>query len=54
VQGGRDFLVLTEPLLERLEQKEKDVKVIRVKKIDLSEHCDLCVSFILWAAATRD
>lgn len=43
LQGGRDFLVLTEPLLERLEEKEKDVEVIRVKKIDLSEHCDLCV-----------
>lgn len=35
--------MLTEPLLERLEEKEKDVEVIRVKKIDLSEHCDLYV-----------
>lgn len=35
--GGRDYLVLTEPLLERLEQKEKDVKVIRVEKLDVSE-----------------
>lgn len=29
--------MLTEPLLERLEQKEKDVKVIRVEKLDVSE-----------------
>lgn len=35
--GGRDYLVLTEPLLERLEQKEKDVEVIRVEKLDVSE-----------------
>ena len=35
--GGRDYLVLTEPLLERLEQKETDVKVIRVEKLDVSE-----------------
>ncbi|KAK8844816.1 hypothetical protein IAR55_006666 [Kwoniella newhampshirensis] len=43
--GGRDFLVLTEPLLERLEKKETDVKVIKVSKLDLSEHCDF-----YWAA----
>ncbi|GHJ88378.1 hypothetical protein NliqN6_4780 [Naganishia liquefaciens] len=43
--GGRDYLVLTEPLLERLEQKETDVKVIRVEKLDVSEHCDF-----YWAA----
>lgn len=35
--GGRDYLVLTEPLLERLEKKEKDVKVLRVEKLDVSE-----------------
>lgn len=35
--GGRDYLVLTEPLLERLEKKEKDVEVIKVTKLDLSE-----------------
>ena len=35
--GGRDYLVLTEPLLDRLAEKEKEVKVIRVKKLDLSE-----------------
>lgn len=46
--------MLTEPLLERLEEKEKDVEVIRVKKIDLSEHCDLYVlrppppSLVIW------
>ncbi|GJN89599.1 hypothetical protein Rhopal_002586-T1 [Rhodotorula paludigena] len=38
--GGKDYLVLTEPLLERLEQKEKDVQVIRVQKMDDGEHCD--------------
>ncbi|CDZ98439.1 Triglyceride lipase-cholesterol esterase [Phaffia rhodozyma] len=43
--GGRDLLVLTEPLLKRLEEKEPDVQVIRIKKIDLSEHCDF-----YWAA----
>lgn len=43
--GGKDYLVLTEPLLERLETKEKDVKVIRVEKLDVSEHCDF-----YWAA----
>lgn len=37
LQGGRDFLVLTEPLLDRLAEKETEVKVIRVKKLDLSE-----------------
>lgn len=43
--GGRDYLVLTEPLLERLATKEKDVKVIKVTKLDKSEHCDF-----YWAA----
>lgn len=43
--GGRDFLVLTEPLLERIQTKEKTVKLIRAEKLDLSEHCDF-----YWAA----
>lgn len=43
--GGRDLLVLTEPLLERLATKEKDVNVIKVTCIDKSEHCDF-----YWAA----
>ncbi|ORX35150.1 Alpha/Beta hydrolase protein [Kockovaella imperatae] len=43
--GGKDYLVLAEPLLERLKHKEKDVKVIKVTKLDESEHCDF-----YWAA----
>ncbi|WVF69990.1 hypothetical protein IAT40_004775 [Kwoniella sp. CBS 6097] len=43
--GGRDFLVLAEPLIERMEKKEKDVNVIKVTKLDKSEHCDF-----YWAA----
>ncbi|BEI82820.1 hypothetical protein CcaverHIS002_0306880 [Cutaneotrichosporon cavernicola] len=43
--GGRDYLVLCEPLLERLKHKEKDVRVLKVTKLDLSEHCDF-----YWAA----
>jgi hypothetical protein len=35
--GGRDYLVLAEPLLERMRVKEKDVNVIKVTKLDLSE-----------------
>ena len=35
--GGRDYLVLAEPLLERLEKVEKDVKVIRFERIEESE-----------------
>ncbi|GAA5820182.1 hypothetical protein JCM10212_006498, partial [Sporobolomyces blumeae] len=38
--GGKDYLVLTEPLLERLETHETDVDVIRVQKMDDGEHCD--------------
>ncbi|BGO98691.1 Alpha/Beta hydrolase fold [Rhodotorula toruloides] len=38
--GGKDYLVLTEPLLERLEKQETDVQVIRVQKMDDGEHCD--------------
>lgn len=35
--GGKDYLVLTEPLLERIEEKEKTVKLIRVERLDKSE-----------------
>jgi hypothetical protein len=35
--GGRDFLVLTEPLLDRLQTKDTDVEIIRVEKLDASE-----------------
>ncbi|GAA6022115.1 hypothetical protein JCM10207_000767 [Rhodosporidiobolus poonsookiae] len=38
--GGKDYLVLTDPLLERLEVHETDVQVIRVQKMDDGEHCD--------------
>ena len=35
--GGRDYLVLTEPLLERLERKEREVRVLKVTKLEESE-----------------
>ncbi|TKY86984.1 hypothetical protein EX895_003661 [Sporisorium graminicola] len=38
--GGMDFLVLTDPLIERLEQREKCVKLLRFKRQDEAEHCD--------------
>lgn len=38
--GGKDYLVLAEPLLERLRTHETDVQVIRVQKMDDGEHCD--------------
>ncbi|GAA5865977.1 hypothetical protein JCM3774_005546 [Rhodotorula dairenensis] len=38
--GGKDYLVLAEPLLERLRVHETDVQVIRVQKMDDGEHCD--------------
>ncbi|GAA5987020.1 hypothetical protein JCM10908_000994 [Rhodotorula pacifica] len=38
--GGKDYLVLAEPLLERLRVHETDVQVIRVQKLDDGEHCD--------------
>jgi len=41
----QDYLVLVDPLLERLQEQEKAVKVIRTKRIELSEHCDF-----YWAA----
>ncbi|KAJ9476214.1 Sterol esterase 2 [Pseudozyma hubeiensis] len=38
--GGMDFLVLTDPLIERIEQKEKNVELLRFKRQDEAEHCD--------------
>lgn len=38
--GGMDFLVLTDPLIERLETTETDVRVIRFKRQEEAEHCD--------------
>lgn len=33
--------VLLDPLLERLKNQEKDVKVTRVHRMDEGEHCDM-------------
>lgn len=38
--GGMDFLVLTEPLLDRLENEESDVRLLRYKRQEEAEHCD--------------
>jgi len=38
--GGRDLLIATEPLLDRLKNHEAHVRVIRVQHIEESEHCD--------------
>ncbi|EJD00800.1 alpha/beta-hydrolase [Fomitiporia mediterranea MF3/22] len=38
--GGRDYLVATEPLLERIREREKGVKLVRVEKVPTYEHCD--------------
>lgn len=38
--GGMDFLVLTDPLIERIEQREKNVQLLRFKRQDEAEHCD--------------
>lgn len=43
--GGKDYLVLTPPLLDRLRDNEKDVEVIRVDLLEDGEHCDA-----FWAA----
>ena len=43
----QDYLVLVDPLLERLQEQEKAVKVIRMKQIELSKHCDF-----YWVAGT--
>ncbi|PWZ01216.1 alpha/beta-hydrolase [Testicularia cyperi] len=38
--GGMDFLVLTDPLIERIEKQEKHVQLLRAKRQDEAEHCD--------------
>ncbi|KAL5508596.1 hypothetical protein ACEPAH_6215 [Sanghuangporus vaninii] len=38
--GGRDFLVATEPFLERIRRCERTVKLVRVCEMVDSEHCD--------------
>jgi pimeloyl-ACP methyl ester carboxylesterase len=38
--GGMDFLVLTEPLLDRLANEESDVRFLRYKRQEEGEHCD--------------
>lgn len=38
--GGMDFLVLTDPLIERIQHKETNVKLLRFKRQDEAEHCD--------------
>lgn len=38
--GGMDFLVLTDPLIDRLERVETDVRVLRFKRQEEAEHCD--------------
>jgi lysosomal acid lipase/cholesteryl ester hydrolase len=35
--GGRDYLVLVEPLLERIRENEVCVKLLRTEKIEASE-----------------
>ncbi|WAR58155.1 hypothetical protein PtB15_5B387 [Puccinia triticina] len=38
--GGKDYLVLTDPLLKRLETREKSVELICNFKLEEGEHCD--------------
>lgn len=38
--GGMDFLVLTDPLIERIRTRETDVRLIREKRQEEAEHCD--------------
>jgi len=38
--GGMDFLVLTDPLIKRLQEQEKDVRLLRWKRQEEAEHCD--------------
>ncbi|PLW14687.1 hypothetical protein PCANC_18350 [Puccinia coronata f. sp. avenae] len=38
--GGKDYLVLTDPLLKRLKTHEKSVDLIRNFKLEDGEHCD--------------
>lgn len=47
--GGRDFLVLVDPLLERIRKHEPYVDLIRVEKIDASE-VSRCFSLSVWVA----
>lgn len=35
--GGNDFLICADSLMERLREKETDVKIVRAEKIELSE-----------------
>lgn len=35
--GGRDYLVATEPLLERIEKREEHIRLLRVLKVEDSE-----------------
>lgn len=46
-------MVSADPLLERLREKEKDVKLIRVKCIEECQHCDfyLAASAVEWCFA---
>ncbi|KDQ65123.1 hypothetical protein JAAARDRAFT_168018 [Jaapia argillacea MUCL 33604] len=48
--GGRDFLVDTENLLERLRKHEEHVRLLKVVKLDEAEHCDfyLAASAVEW------
>jgi lysosomal acid lipase/cholesteryl ester hydrolase len=32
--GGRDFLVLTEPLLARIKENERHIQLLRVERFD--------------------
>ncbi|KAN0062337.1 hypothetical protein ACQY0O_005219 [Thecaphora frezii] len=38
--GGMDFLVLTDPLMQRLEERETQVQVRRFQRREEAEHCD--------------
>ncbi|KAK0546871.1 hypothetical protein OC846_005082 [Tilletia horrida] len=38
--GGMDFLVLTDPLIKRMQEQESDVRLIRWKRQEEAEHCD--------------
>ena len=41
--GGRDYLVATEPLLERIHEREECVKLLRVEKVPTYEVCNFSV-----------
>ncbi|CAD6892196.1 unnamed protein product [Tilletia controversa] len=38
--GGMDFLVLTDPLIKRIQEQDTDVRLIRWKRQEEAEHCD--------------